>query len=166
MMIREHHCAHARPSSGTMSPPFVLCFRHTSRRCRRWAHGTSGARSPDGRQTCLYVLVVRYIYDSSVQALDSRRARRTTRPSRRRPKSQHAVGSKFAFERPVGGSLLDSSRMRLLESYRPLACWPQGWEITGLPRSGTGLLRLAHCRTDSSPGTRRDQKKSRFHMDF
>ena len=31
----------------------------------------------------------------------------TTRVSRRRPKSQHAAGSKFAFERPMGGSLLD-----------------------------------------------------------
>ena len=33
--------------------------------------GDLWARSPDGRHTCLYVLVVRYIYDSSVQALDS-----------------------------------------------------------------------------------------------
>ena len=30
------------------------------------------------------------------------------------PKSQHAAGSKFAFERPMGGSLLDVlTRMRL-----------------------------------------------------
>ena len=85
--------------------------------------GDLWARSPDGRHTCLYVLVVRYIYDSSVQALDSRRARRTTRPSRRRPKSQHAVGSKFAFERPMGGSHLARQEygQLMLVSYRPLA---------------------------------------------
>ena len=85
--------------------------------------GDLRARSPDGGHTCLYVLVVRYIYDSSVQALDSPGAA-TRAPSRRRPSlTTHAVGSKFAFERPVGGSLLDSSRMRrLLVSYRPLAC--------------------------------------------
>ena len=63
---------------------------------------TSGC-SPDGRRTWLYVLVVRYIYDSSVQALDSRTARRTTRAVNG-PKAQHAVGSKFAFESPMGGS--------------------------------------------------------------
>ena len=33
--------------------------------------GDLWARSPDGRHTWLYVLVVRYTYDSSVQALDS-----------------------------------------------------------------------------------------------
>ena len=68
--------------------------------------GDLWARSPDGRHTCLYVLVVRYIYDSSVQALDSPGAATARAPSRRRPKSQHAVGSKFAFESPMGGSHL------------------------------------------------------------
>ena len=33
--------------------------------------GDLWARSPDGRHTWLYVLVVKYTYDSSVQALDS-----------------------------------------------------------------------------------------------
>ena len=35
-----------------------------------------------------------------------------------------------------------------------------------VPRSGTVCLRLAHCRTDSSPGTRRDTKNRVFILDF
>ena len=78
------------------------------------------ARSPDGGHICLCVLVVRYTYDSSVQALDSRTARRTTRAVNG-PKSQHAAGSKFAFESHMSGSHLACQECGLLVSYRPLA---------------------------------------------
>ena len=53
----------------------------------------------------LYVLVVRYTYDSSVQALDSRRARRTTRAVNG-PKSQHVVVSLLSKVLWVGRTLL------------------------------------------------------------
>ena len=91
-----------------------VCLMHPALRRHR-------ARSPDGGHTCLYVLVVMYIYDSSVQALDSRGA---TDDARRQ-----GAGLSLNTQLVVNllskglwvGLSLTSSRMRLLVSYRPLA---------------------------------------------
>jgi len=161
-MIRAHHCAHARPSSGTMSPLLscVLCT-HPALRCRPmpWM-GDLRARSPDGGHICLYVLVVRYIgLVCPGIGLAGRGGRRA--PSRRRPSlTTHAAGSKFAFERPMGGSLLDVLTNAALASVLQAASLRLGNPCSRAP--GRCFLRLAHCRTDSSPGTRRDKKNRVF----
>ena len=49
------------------------------------------ARSPDGRHTWLYVLVVRYTYDSSVQALDLPGAATTRRQGAGPTSHNHTV---------------------------------------------------------------------------
>ena len=97
MMLRA--CVNARASS---DDEVRFCLRLMPSSAAGWE--TWDLRSPDGRRTCLCALVVRYTYDSSVQALDSRTARRTTTRAVNGPKAQHAVGSKFAFESPMGGS--------------------------------------------------------------
>ena len=51
--------------------------------------GDLWARSPDGRHTWLYVLVVRYTYVSSVQALDSPGAADDARRQGAGPKSHN-----------------------------------------------------------------------------
>ena len=92
-------CVNARASS---DDEVRFCLRLMPSSAAGWE--TWDLRSPDGRRTCLCALVVRYTYDSSVQAFDSRTARRTTTRAVNGPKAQHAVGSKFAFESPMGGS--------------------------------------------------------------
>ena len=83
MMLRA--CVNARASS---DDEVRFCLRLMPSSAAGWE--TWDLRSPDGRRTCLYVLVVRYTYDSSVQALDSRTARRTTRAVKAPAKSHNS----------------------------------------------------------------------------
>ena len=121
MMLRAHTCDYARQQRHERGPPFVCAIR---------AVGCERGRPPGAftrRRPYMPLCTRSEVYIRLVCPGIGLAGAATRAPSRRRPSlTTHAVGSKFAFERPVGGSLLDSSRMRrLLVSYRPLACaWP------------------------------------------
>ena len=85
--------------------------------------GDLWARSPDGRHTWLYVLVVKYTYDSSVQALDSPGAADDARRPDAGQVSQptRLVVSLLSKVLWVGLTLLVRNTASLLVSYRPLA---------------------------------------------
>ena len=140
MMLRAHTCAHARASSGTMSPPFVLCVL-----CAALRGG--GDRRARSRRTTYMPLCTRSEVCIRLVCPGiglSQGAATTRAQSRRRPKSQHAVRSKFAFESPMGGSLLDPHECAFFVSYRTLACaWPAG---SGGGESGAALW--GRCASD------------------
>ena len=103
---------------------------------------TSGC-SPDGGHICLCVLVVRYTYDSSVQALDSRRARRTKRAIYARRQgagqvSQLTAGSEFAFFEGLWVGLTLLGRNAVLASVLQAAS-PPGALGTGRTRAELAL---------------------------
>ena len=132
MMIRAHHCAHARPRSSTMSPPFVLCFRHTSRRCRRWAHGRpprAFTRRKPYISLCTrsekYIELICLGIGLSQGAADT--ARRQGAGLSLNTQLVVSLLSKVLW---VGLSLTSSRMRRLLVSYRPLAC---AWVIDQVP---------------------------------
>ena len=85
MTINDAPCAHLRSCKGKQRHDEALVCVLCIQRCEA---GDLWACSPDGRRTCLYVLVVRYIYGSSVQALDLPGAA-TTRRRRAVPKSHN-----------------------------------------------------------------------------
>ena len=148
MMLRAHTCAHARASSGTMRSAFVRVLYAALRQ----AVGDLRARSrrtpymPLCTRSEVYIRLVCPGIGLSQGAADD--ARRQGAGLRLNTQLVVSLLSKVLW---VGLSL-KSSRMRLLVSYRPLACACQvGNQV---PRSGDGVPQTREFKRRDGDGFR------------